>query len=111
MQLAVNNWGQFFQSPMVAFTPCAQKDTYLTRGMCIAHHHRCRELYRVWHDPCREGSAPYTIGGRTKMKMIQMFILAAGLLPGLAMAQHQPRYVVTDLGTLRRGVQLLIRNQ
>jgi probable HAF family extracellular repeat protein len=32
------------------------------------------------------------------MKMIQMFILAVGLLRGLAIAQ--PRYVITDLGTL-----------
>lgn len=33
-------------------------------------------------------------------KTIQMFIIAAGLLQGLAVAQHKPRYVVTDLGTL-----------
>lgn len=34
------------------------------------------------------------------MKKIQMFILAVGLLRGLASAQPQPRYVITDLGTL-----------
>jgi len=32
------------------------------------------------------------------MKTIQIFILAVGLLRGLAIAQ--PRYVITDLGTL-----------
>ncbi len=34
------------------------------------------------------------------MQKIQIFILAAGLLGRLATAQPQPRYVVTDLGTL-----------